>query len=95
MLIVSQLPRSREPAMGWPHRDGCDEQCFVCRRPVMFDRCRVVYVHDGGSSIVTPSEYQKLNATEPGAGLGLQPIGPTCWRKNAKLLRPYEVSAAP
>lgn len=70
------------------NRDGY-MPCIVCGRAVsMAKEHWMVYVHGGGHTAVTDEEYEEMEVTQPGAGLGGYPIGPDCLRRNVDL-KPY------
>lgn len=72
----------RSPA-GW---NGADH-CQLCGAPIV-DQAKavMVHVHNGGCDVVTEEEAATL---DPCADLGMQPIGPECFRKHKKILEPY------
>ena len=63
--------------------------CVVCGRPIVEGReAGRLYVHAGGTAVVTEEEYDIMETVESGAGLGGWPIGRDCLRKHPEL-RPY------
>ncbi len=64
--------------------------CVICNRPVkLLARTKMVWVHKGGSHVVTVDEGNRLNdAGEAGGDLGGQPIGSDCLRRHPEIV-PY------
>jgi hypothetical protein len=54
----------------------------------------MVYVHNGGCDIVTDAEYEELDKTDSGAGLGGYPIGPDCLKRHPDI-KPYAFRVKP
>lgn len=70
---------------------GDDEYaCVVCRKPIKTTGHKFfVWMHLGGSHVVTKEEGEHLNATgHAGADLGGQPVGRCCLKKFPEL-KPY------
>lgn len=92
-LDLFDLENPNEQAK-WSRR-GCPDgstPCLLCGRPVKNEAKTTKWflVHHGGSHIVTEARYEELNAAgRGGAQLGLQPIGPECYRQHKSLLEPY------
>jgi hypothetical protein len=66
-------------------RDGY-EPCMVCGKAVNTNKShwRSLF-HCGGATAVTEEEYGRLEITDPGAGMGSYPVGPTCLKENPEL----------
>ncbi len=64
-----------------------ESPCVVCGRPVKLNgKQKTVWVHMGGSHVVTLEEGEHLNATgHQGADLGEQAVGNDCLRKHPEL----------
>lgn len=66
------------------------EPCLCCGKWIIVGNCGVkwFHIHNGGASIVTEAEAAKMDEA---SDLGCYPIGPDCYRKFKKLLKPYIV----
>lgn len=69
--------------------------CIVCGRAINMDRPHwMVYVHGGGSVIVTETEHTEMNRANERGDLGCYPIGPECLRKHPDI-KPYAIRVKP
>jgi hypothetical protein len=69
---------------------GEDYPCIVCGKACRAKRTRYVYLHLGGTHVVTSAERDALNADPETAGgdMGSYPIGPDCIKQNP-VIQPY------
>jgi hypothetical protein len=80
-----------------PWKDGFVGPCLVCGAPVKKGSGVMVHLHMGGGTIVTQEEAAAWEArcaadpewTSDSGDLGGYPIGPACYRKHKKVLKPY------
>ena len=86
------LPRSERSVLR-PPKGNRQWACIVCGNGVNIDKAAWLWIHKGGSTVVTKEEAERLNAEGHGASdVGYHPVGPCCLKRHPEL-RPYAVKS--